>query len=71
MNARRRRVAKEAAAREMGVNSKRIREWCKQKETLASSRRKERLRASGSVEQEEGARCGYGGCAVQLDTGNA
>ena len=28
--------SKEAAAREMGVDGKRIREWCKQKKTLAS-----------------------------------
>ena len=32
--------SKEAAAREMGVDSKRIREWYKQKEVLASLKKK-------------------------------
>ena len=32
--------SKEAAAWEMGVDSKRIREWCKQKETLANLKKK-------------------------------
>ena len=32
--------SKEAAAREMGVDSKMIREWCKQKQILASLKKK-------------------------------
>ena len=32
--------SKEAAVREMGVDSKRIREWCKQKQVLASLKKK-------------------------------
>ena len=32
--------SKEAAAREMGMNSKRSCEWCKQKEVLASLKKK-------------------------------
>ena len=32
--------SKEAAAREMGVDSKMIREWCKQKQMLANLKKK-------------------------------
>ena len=34
--------SKEAAAREMGVDSKMIHEWCKQKQMLASLKKKSR-----------------------------
>ena len=33
-------TTKKAAAREMGVGTKRIREWCKQKEVLVSLKKK-------------------------------
>ena len=46
--------SKAAAAREMSVDNKRIREWCNQKETLASLKKKgTSSRKRQSVEQGE------------------
>ena len=54
---------KKAAAREMGVNSKRIWKWCKQKETLASLKKKG---ASSHKRQ-----CGAGRKALDVDMEDA
>ena len=51
--------SKEAAAREMGVDSKRIREWCKQKQVLDSLKKK----GASSRKQQ----CGPGRKALDVD----
>ena len=55
--------SKEAAAREMGVDSKRIREWCKQKQMLAS------LKKKGASSRKR--QCGAGRKALDVDLEDA
>ena len=70
LNARRRRVRKLLCRRWAWTARGSVNGVSKRRRWLVW-RRKEHLHASGSVEQEEGTRCEYGGCTVQLDTGNA
>ena len=51
--------SKKAAAKEMGVDSKRIWEWCKQKETLASLKKK-----GASLHKRQ---CGVGRMVLNVD----